>query len=497
MILSTPLATGVIGLAIILLVHWIISPLFNGPLAQIPGPKLYALTKWRLALDDWKGTRTRRIDELHKRYGPVVRIGPNEVAFNSLSALRTIYGAGSGFERTSFYSMFDVYTRKNLFTFASVREHSQRKRLLAHAYSKSAITKRSSTMIEEKVLDYLNLIEKDPESAEELFSSLHYFSLDSITDFVYGNFGKTKCLKGANRDLLNDILDLDRQKLSWFVVHLPSFTKWLYSTNGIRVHALDAWYRFKESSNDSKEAQQNTILGNLWQSHESQKDRGLDDMEIASECADHLLAGIDTTSDSLMFMIWAISRPENLKFQRRLQEEIRSMPANLFNADGIASVEICDKLRYLDAVIKETLRLYAPLPASEPRSFPADSTIDGYAIPARTTVSMSPYSIHRNAQVFENPTSFNPDRWLVEEEDVELNRWFWSFSSGARMCIGMHLAMAEMTTLATALYRKYSTSLKPSFQGISPGATSRFEVLSDATYSKVAEHKCYISFKKM
>jgi hypothetical protein len=313
-------------------------------------------------------------------------------------------------------------------------------------------------MIEEKVLDYLNLIEKDPKSAEELFSSLHYFSLDSITDFVYGNFGRTKCLKGANRDLLNDILDLDRQKLSWFVVHLPSFTKWLYSTTGvlepflrklypmskpttytgIRVHALDAWYRFKESSNDSKNAQQYTILGNLWQSHVSQKDNGLDDMEIASECADHLLAGIDTTSDSLMFMIWAISRSENLKFQRKLQEEIRSMPADLFNADGIASVETCDKLRYLDAVIKETLRLYAPLPASEPRSFPAESTIDGYAIPAGTTVSMSPYSIHRNAQVFENPTSFIPDRWLGKEEDViELNRWFWSFSSGARMCIGM------------------------------------------------------------
>lgn len=456
--ISTPLATGVIGVAVIFFLHSIISPLLNGPLARIPGPKIYALTKWRLALDDWKGTRTRRICELHERYGPAVRIGPNEVAFNSLSALRTIYGAGSGFERTSFYSMFDVYTKKNLFTFASVREHSQRKRLLAHAYSKSAITKRSSNMIQEKVLDYLSLIEKDPESAEELFSSLHYFSLDSITDFVYGNFGRTKCLKGANRDLLNDILDPDRQKLSWFVVHLPSFTKWLYSTTGvlepflrklypmskpttytgIRVHALDAWYRFKESSNDSKEAQQYTILGNLWQSHESQKNNGLDDMEIASECADHLLAGIDTTSDSLMFMIWAISRPENLKFQRKLQEEIRSMPADLFNKDGIASVETCDKLRYLDAVIKETLRLYAPLPASEPRSFPADSTIDGYAIPARTTVSMSPFSIHRNAQVFENPTSFNPDRWLGEEEDVvELNRWFWSFSSGARMCIGM------------------------------------------------------------
>lgn len=456
--ISSPLASGAIGLAIFFFLHSIISPLLNGPLARIPGPKLYALTKWRLALEDWKGTRTRQIYELHQKYGPVVRIGPNEIAFNSLSALRTIYGAGSGFERTSFYSMFDVYTKKNLFTFESVREHSQRKRLLAHAYSKSAITKQSSNMIEEKVRDYLDLIEKDPESAEELFSSLHYFSLDSITDFVYGIFGRTKCLKGPGRDLLNDILDIDRQKLSWFVVHLPYFTKWLYSTTGlmepflrklypmskpttytgIRAHALEAWYRFKGSSNDSKEAQQSTILGNLWNSHESQKENGLGDMEVASECADHLLAGIDTTSDSLMFMIWALSRPENAIFQRKIQEEIRSMPTDLFNADGIASVETCDKLQYLDVVVKETLRLYAPLPASEPRSLPAESNVDGYVVPAGTTVSMSPYSLHRNAQVFENPTTFNPDRWLGKEEDVvEMNRWFWAFSSGARMCIGM------------------------------------------------------------
>lgn len=47
-------------------------------------------------------------------------------------------------------------------------------------------------------------------------------------------------------------------------------------------------------------------------------------------------------------------------------------------------------------------------------------------------------------------------------------------------------AMAEMTTLATALYRKYSTSLKPSFKDISPGATSRFEVFFDVNHSEVA-----------
>ena len=93
---------------------FIIEPLYLSPLSRIPGPKVYALTKWRLALDEWHGNRTRSIDQLHRQHGPVVRIGPNEVHFNSLTALRTIFGPGSGFERTDFYRMFDAYGKKNV-----------------------------------------------------------------------------------------------------------------------------------------------------------------------------------------------------------------------------------------------------------------------------------------------------------------------------------------------------------------------------------------------
>ena len=100
------------------LYSYILYPFFFSPLSRIPGPRFYAFTKWRLAWDDWTGQRTRKIHALHLKYGPVVRIGPNEVHFNSLSALRTIYGAGSGFERTEFYRMFYKYVRNNFFTFA-------------------------------------------------------------------------------------------------------------------------------------------------------------------------------------------------------------------------------------------------------------------------------------------------------------------------------------------------------------------------------------------
>jgi hypothetical protein len=423
----------------------------------IPGPRLYDLTKWRLAYDDWTGTRTRVIHQLHQQYGPVVRIGPNEVSFNSLEALKAIYGAGSGFERTVFYRMFDVYGHQNLFTFAGVKEHGERKKLLAHAYSKSSILKSSAAAVEEKVWEYMDLLEKDPVTASETFSSLHYYSLDNITHFLYGeDYGATSALRGNKHDqiMLNDVLDPARRKLAWFACHLPRYTKWLMTRTGIaekvvvwlnllpqkkptvytgiRRHALEAWERYSLSNNEVKSASRaSSIIGRLGEST-------LGDMDIASEAADHLLAGVDTTSDTLMFLFWALSLPENVKFQEKLIEEVSAMPTSRLNAKGIPTADATMKLPYLDAVIKETLRLYAPLPASEPRCLPIPTTINGYKLPANTVVSMSPYSLHRNSEVFKDPLVFNPERWFGDVNEVtEMKKWFWAFSSGGRMCIGL------------------------------------------------------------
>lgn len=499
-------------------------PLYTSPLSRIPGPKLFALTRWRLALEDWKGTRTSFIHRLHLEYGNAVRIGPNEVSFNSLGALRTIYGAGSGFERESFYRMFDVYGRQNLFSFASSKAHGDRKKLLNHAYSKSSILQSSTAiMIEEKTRQYLRLLESQPGISCEIFTSLHYYSIDSITHFLYGeNHGGTKALTGSatDRALLDDIVISTRRRLSWFAVHLPSYTKWLYSRTGfvekiidwlgilpmkkpatytgIRAHALKAWLGYKESSVDEKmETAQDSIIGRLWKHQASGITPPLEDLDIASECADHLLAGIDTTSDTLMFLIWALSLPQNQIYQQKLIAEVSALGGNSLVGAGISSVAASAKLPYLDAVIKETLRLYAPLPQCEPRSLAAVSTIDGYVIPARTVVCMSPYTLHRNADVFQEPLQFNPERWLDKSNSLtEMKKWFWAFSSGGRMCIGLHLAMAEMTTLTAAIYRKYTTSITPGWEEISPGITSRFEVFSDETSEKVEGHTCWIDFKR-
>jgi Cytochrome P450 len=434
-------------------------------LSHVPGPRSYAISKWRLAFDDWRGIRTRTIHQLHQQYGPAIRIGPSELSFSSLLALRTIYGAGSGFERTSFYRMFDVYGHQNLFTFASVKAHSERKKLLNHAYSKSSILKVSAIAVEEKVWHFLQLLESEPEVGSEIFGSLHYFALDNITEFLYGKFGSTNAMgRKHERGMISDILDPKRRKLAWFSSHLPRYTKFLSSRTGlsekvvsalgllpqqkptvytgIRNHALRSWERFKPALEQEKaDSAKNTIIQRLWQSHTSnkdKKDRGLSDLEIASECADHLLAGVDTTSDTLMFLIWALSLPPNIHFQDRLIREVKAMSESDLDARGIPTAEAAMKLPYLDAVLTETLRLYSPLPASEPRSLPTDTVIGGLQVPAGTVVSMSPYTLHRNADIFPDPLVFNPERWLGGGKEVgERKKWFWAFSSGGRMCIGI------------------------------------------------------------
>lgn len=232
---SLPSILAVVALVLFLTKYFILDALLLSPLRRIPGPKAYAATRWRLAYEDWKGSSTRTIYQLHQQYGPAVRIGPSTVSFNSLTALRTIYGPGSQYGRTSFYSMFDVYGRPNLFTFYSTADHGQRKKLLSHAYSKSLILKEPTTrLVEEKASRFIRLIESEQGHISEIFSTLHFWSLDNITQFLYGRYGSTSAMEGtpAHRALIGDILDPSRRRLSWCAVHFPRVTKWLYTRTG-------------------------------------------------------------------------------------------------------------------------------------------------------------------------------------------------------------------------------------------------------------------------
>lgn len=149
--------------------------------------------------------------------------------------------------------------------------------------------------------------------------------------------------------------------------------------------------------------------------------------QVAAECMNHLAAGIDTTGDALCFLLHQLSKPEFLSIQDKLITEIHN------NIDK----EI-DNLPYLEAVIKEGLRCFPPIPMSLPRVVPAGGrVIDGYLIPGGTIVSCQAWSVHQlNPHVSPDGEKFMPERWLDQDSTIELNRLFFTFSAGGRSCTG-------------------------------------------------------------
>ncbi|KAI8246381.1 Cytochrome P450 monooxygenase aflV [Colletotrichum sp. SAR 10_99] len=142
---------------------------------------------------------------------------------------------------------------------------------------------------------------------------------------------------------------------------------------GIRKFALEAYEQSKKEANvvgdDSDAEKEDDTSRSIVDRLALQRKLGtMDDFDIASECADHFLAGIDTTSDTLMYLIWALSRKEHRVFQDKLRNEVVNLPPDSLNEHGLPKAEASDK-------------------CSEPRSLETESDIDGYTIPAHTTMA--------------------------------------------------------------------------------------------------------------
>ena len=144
---------------------------------------------------------------------------------------------------------------------------------------------------------------------------------------------------------------------------------------------------------------------------------------------DHLVAGHDTAGDGLCFLMHHLSLP--LPSSQRVQEKLR---AELQENPGVP----LDDLPYLDAVFKEGLRVFGPIPMSLPRLVPAGGRIlDGVRLPGGTIVSCQSYTLHRlDTEVWPNPDEFLPERWLAPEGAAERNQLFFAFATGGRGCIG-------------------------------------------------------------
>uniref|UniRef100_A0A8D2M377 CP4B1 protein n=1 Tax=Zonotrichia albicollis TaxID=44394 RepID=A0A8D2M377_ZONAL len=175
---------------------------------------------------------------------------------------------------------------------------------------------------------------------------------------------------------------------------------------------------------------------------------GLSDEDLRAEVDTFMFEGHDTTASGISWLFYCMSlHPEH---QQRCREEIQGI---LGDRDTIEWEDL-GKMTYTTMCIKESLRLFPPVPGvsrelSKPVTFP-----DGRSLPAGCQVGLSIFAIHRNRDVWEDPEVFDPLRFSPEKSAQRHSHAFLPFSAGSRNCIGQQFAMNELkVALALTLQR--------------------------------------------
>jgi cytochrome P450 family 110 len=188
-----------------------------------------------------------------------------------------------------------------------------------------------------------------------------------------------------------------------------------------------------------------TDILTLLLSVKDEQGEGLSDQELRDELITMLVAGHDSSAATIAWALYHIAtHPE---VQDKLIAEI--------DAADVDPVQV-SRLPYLNAVCNESLRLRAAGPTVMQRLTKKDITIRGYDIPANTLIAPCLYLTHHRADVYPNPRSFQPERFLDRQYSTSE---FYPFGGANRYCIGSAFAQFEMKLVIATILRQYRLTL--------------------------------------
>ncbi|KAJ5622731.1 benzoate 4-monooxygenase cytochrome p450 [Penicillium herquei] len=494
-----------------------------------------SLTNIPCMIEAMKGQRFKAFHDAHQRLGPVIRVGPNSISFNDAKAVKDIYGHGSPVRKGDFYDLL-AGSHRHLADVSDREDHSRKRRVLAGAYSQASlenweyiVADRTAALLKQ----YDRLCER-PECIPTLhgdsgceisngksakFINHRYwmilFAQDAIlqigitADLNFLESGSdivtTQSMDGKSHTFrYRDVLwrsHLIQNALVWS----PGWFKWLST--------LTAWHPYWNDGNVY-----NTMCVDLVHRRLARYIKGekLDDFftyiledkygnpnmhelgEMVAECSIMLNAGSDTTGIALTNVLyWLLKNPICL-------EKLRDELDDIFEEEmTVAAYDRVKHLPYLRACLDESMRLTPPNTMSVNRLTPAEGmSIMGYWIPGNTTVHSPPYSMHRDPEVFPDPESFNPDRWLGEK-GKDLQAHFITFSAGARGCIGRNITYLEQTVALASMVHRYEFALphenwvlgqKEAFTLLSSGyayTNPETSILGNLTYQQFTDLESY------
>ncbi|GLH05336.1 Cytochrome P450 4C1, partial [Gryllus bimaculatus] len=192
----------------------------------------------------------------------------------------------------------------------------------------------------------------------------------------------------------------------------------------------------------------------------SARDGSLSDADIREEVDTFMFAGQDTTAAAISYTIFLLSRHTDV--QENILDELKSIfdPQQPLRP----SLQQLSELKYLEMVVKESLRLYPPVPHFN-RWNPEDTKLAcGQIMPQGSSISIVPYSLHRDPEVFPEPERFIPERFSPEESARRHPYAYIPFSAGPRNCIGQRFAMLEMKSVLAKVVWNFHLLPAPDFE---------------------------------
>ncbi|KAH9844662.1 Cytochrome-P450 monooxygenase [Teratosphaeria destructans] len=437
---------------------------YLSPLANVPGPRLAAATYlYEFFYDGMqKGRFLWKIQELHAKYGPIVRINPGEVHINDIHFYDRIYASGSQHPRnkirfmaTHDESTFDTY---------DAEQHRARRSAMAASFSKQSIRSLEPT-IRHTVERLMNRMHNFANTGavvnlKQMYSGL---TLEVIAGYCFGESMVNMKQEQFGPDLLDAFNALPQghplgRMFPWLFDLVSKIPARFIATVDAKFRPL-AEYEAKIDGQLAEVLAKDKPDGLRTVFHEI-RDSKLPDPDktisrFKSEAAIFLGAGTETTASALTVMSFFLTQNQDMLL--RLRKEISGLKEKKASAEALTVAEL-ETLPFLTALIQESVRLSFGVPGRLPRIAPQEVLVySGHRLPSGTVMSSSSYLLHTDPNIYPEPFAFKPERWLGNKNGLAGN--FVPFGRGSRMCIGINLAYAEMYLTSAAMFTAFDFDL--------------------------------------
>ncbi|CAI6332382.1 unnamed protein product [Periconia digitata] len=454
---------------------WMVYAVTLHPLAKVPGPFWAAVTRLWYMHKIYQGHFDVVQRDLHKKYGPVVRIAPNEVTSASAADIPHIYRLADPLQKTDFYPIWgapQISSQPDTFTCIDEKEHTRYRKIVAPVYSMANVLKHEDYVAKCTTL-FLERMTEMADAGEEvdIGNWFQMYAFDVIGELSFGNmFGFMEKNTDINGwidalDALMPVLCVAAIAPTYYrpfimisAILNSTVFKALKSFEGIHTASVDVvTKRVKEISAGTADR-----IDMLQQFSRIVREKGeqvrFTDSEVTLEAYVGLLAGSDTTAVAMRATLYFLMKnPGKLA---KCREEIDAHKATL--SSPIRYAESIAQLPYTGAAIKEAMRLHPSVGLSMQRHSPLTGvTLSGHFIPPNWRVGCNPCIVQYDTAVFgEDAEEFSPERWLESEERTRaMEKSLLTFGGGTRVCIGKNISLTELHTLMPEVLRHFDVSM--------------------------------------